>query len=648
MKKYHWGMGIAILLMGVSLGTAPKSVQAATSTEIQQVIKSGKLANGNSRLDLGDINLGNLIDNSVPVEDFGNELYKVLFVRDSFSISSANSFRSDDLTDAPDYEAMQADHQWYDDNPDTQIITRQSEDGLTLSARYLQNGNSKKTVIVAHGYRGTSKDAAFWAKMYYDMGYNVLAPDARAHGASEGKTITFGWKEKQDYQGWIQQMIETTGQETDIVLQGVSMGAATVMMTGGEQLPDNVKAIVEDAGYTSLSDEIDYLLTELRPFGMFDDDETLEEIQGTERMQVALKIANDKLVQTAGMSIADVSTVNQVQKTTLPTLFIHGGNDTFVPTRMVDTLYDASSSLLKKKVVIPDATHGFSMAYDRATYYQEVTDFLIKTDKLELQTLIEKAKAVKPETDQHFTTSSEKQLQTELTKAQTVLANDQATQDEVDAAIKTLETALDGLVQVNPVALQAEITVAKKVAPKEGYTFTSETAAQLATKLTAAEQVLANLDASQVQVDQATTDLKVAVQGLKQVAIKTKVDTAELTALVNYADQLQNNRYTDASFSAVKSALGQAKVILANPDATQAQIDAAYGQLNQAIQGLVIVEKAAVKPSQPAVNQHKATDTKTKLPRTGENRGQSVLLVLIGSLLVGSTAIVFYRRRRHN
>lgn len=141
-----------------------------------------------------------------------------------------------------------------------------SADGLELSAIYLPASDSHKTAIVAHGYMGDAETMANYAKMFHDLGYNVLVPDARGHGKSEGDYIGFGWHERKDYVKWIDQVIETNGQSEEIVLYGISMGAATVMMTSGETLPANVKAIIEDCGYSSVNEELSYQLNEL--FGL--------------------------------------------------------------------------------------------------------------------------------------------------------------------------------------------------------------------------------------------------------------------------------------------------------------------------------------------------------------------------------------------
>src|SRR5699024_6839140 len=110
--------------------------------------------------------------------------------------------------------------------------------------------------IIAHGYMGDAESMYQFADMYHRLGYNVLVPDARGHGKSQGDYIGFGWPERKDYVKWIHEVLSQNGSKENIILHGVSMGAATVMMTSGEKLPTNVKAIIEDCGYSSIQAEL--------------------------------------------------------------------------------------------------------------------------------------------------------------------------------------------------------------------------------------------------------------------------------------------------------------------------------------------------------------------------------------------------------
>lgn len=152
---------------------------------------------------------------------------------------------------------------WYD-KIEREEVSIESEDGLKLSGIYIEGDpNSEKVAILAHGYAGNLEQMAPYVKLYHDMGFNVLVPDARGHGTSEGDYIGFGWHERNDYLQWIQLMLDKVGTDAELALFGISMGGATVMNVSGEELPDNVKVIVEDCGYSSLNGELAYQLKDM-------------------------------------------------------------------------------------------------------------------------------------------------------------------------------------------------------------------------------------------------------------------------------------------------------------------------------------------------------------------------------------------------
>lgn len=236
-----------------------------------------------------------------------------------------------------------------------------SDDGLKLHAYYLAAAtNTNKTVIIAHGYSSKAADMGNLAQMYSDkLGYNVLLPDARGHGDSEGNYIGFGWPERKDYVRWIEQVIQHSGDQAQIVLHGVSMGGATVLMTSGEKLSSNVKAVVEDCGYTSAKEQLAYQLKRMYHLPSF------PLIQTT---SLVTKLR-------AGYYFGEASALEQVKKSVTPTLFIHGDEDLFVPTEMVYKLFENGSSE-KKLVIVPGAGHGQARFVNPEAYDREVSEFL--------------------------------------------------------------------------------------------------------------------------------------------------------------------------------------------------------------------------------------------------------------------------------
>ena len=236
-----------------------------------------------------------------------------------------------------------------------------SNDGLRLVGYYLPAPKpTAKTAILAHGYTSEGRHLGGFARFYHQrLGYNVLMPDARGHGQSEGNYIGFGWHERKDYLLWIERVLERVGTSAEIVLHGISMGGATVMMVSGEELPDQVQVIVEDCGYTSAYDQLAYQLKRmyrLPPFPL---------------LQLTSLVTKLRV----GYSFSEASALTQVQKNKVPMLFIHGALDRFVPTKMVWDLYDACSSE-KELYIVEGAGHGTAYKTEREGYEQKVMEFV--------------------------------------------------------------------------------------------------------------------------------------------------------------------------------------------------------------------------------------------------------------------------------
>ena len=233
----------------------------------------------------------------------------------------------------------------------------ESYDKLQLHS-YVVTQNSNKWAIVVHGYGGSGKLMSDKSKYFYDMGYNVLIPDLRGHGKSEGNYIGMGWKDRLDIISWINFIIKENP-NAEIVLHGTSMGAATVLMTSGENLPSNVKAIVADCAYTSAWDEFSYQL------------ETYLKVPSSYILNVTNMVTKLK----AGYSLKEASALECVKKATVPILYIHGDKDKFVPYSMMDKLYDATISP-KEKLTIEGGEHANSDLVSPFLYWLTVEDFL--------------------------------------------------------------------------------------------------------------------------------------------------------------------------------------------------------------------------------------------------------------------------------
>lgn len=235
--------------------------------------------------------------------------------------------------------------------------------GERLHALYVRAARpTGKTAVIVHGYTDNAVRMLPIGYLYSrQLGYNILLPDLYAHGQSGGDAIRMGWLDRLDVQAWTAKARGIFGDSTQVVVHGVSMGAATAMMLSGEELPPCVKCFVEDCGYTSVWDE----------FGS-----ELKNRFGLPSFPL-LDITSLLCAWKYGWDFREASALGQVRKCTRPMLFIHGNADTFVPTRMVHPLYEAKPSP-KELWLVPGAAHAVSYKENKAEYTRKVASFVGK------------------------------------------------------------------------------------------------------------------------------------------------------------------------------------------------------------------------------------------------------------------------------
>lgn len=288
----------------------------------------------------------------------------LLFVGNYFYNLALNPYTSKasifDEDDGNDLEVKE-DVEWLEKNSGYEDVYLTSFDNLKLHGYKVINENkTDKWAIVVHGYTSEGKLVSAKAKHFYDMGYNVLVPDLRAHGKSEGEYIAMGWDDRLDIINWINSIVESN-KDSEIILHGTSMGASTVLMASGEKLPPNVKAIVADCGYTSVWDEFKYQLKSLYNLPSFP-------VLNVSSLVTKLK---------AGYWLGEASAVDQVKKSETPILYIHGDKDDFVPYSMMNELYENTKSE-KEKLTIKDADHAEGDLINPKLYWSSVENFLNK------------------------------------------------------------------------------------------------------------------------------------------------------------------------------------------------------------------------------------------------------------------------------
>ncbi len=240
-----------------------------------------------------------------------------------------------------------------------EIVSVTARDGLHLVGRYYHFRDGAPVMLLFHGYRGNGRrEFAGNNRIAAQLGLNVIAVDERAHGKSGGHTISFGIKERYDCLCWADYAAERFGNETPIILSGVSMGAATVLMASSLPMPDSVKAVIADCPYSSPKAIIQKVSRDVKlppklayPFVVIG----------------ALVFGRFRIWQS--------SPLKEVRKTNLPILLFHGDADRFVPCQMSEEIFDACAGG-GELVIVPGAGHALSYFSDTQLYVGKVSAFL--------------------------------------------------------------------------------------------------------------------------------------------------------------------------------------------------------------------------------------------------------------------------------
>ena len=233
---------------------------------------------------------------------------------------------------------------------ETEDLALISYDGKLLRGLLVPCENARGTIILFHGWRSSWKlDFGSVLPVYHSLGLNLIICDQRAYGNSEGLFTCFGVKERHDVVSWATYACQLFGEEQPILLGGISMGASTVLMASGLDIPGNVREIIADCGFSSPYDIMECVIrTRFRGVPV--------------RPTLWLMGIFTRIF--AGFGLKEASTFDAVAKSKTPILFIHGTADRFVPPEMSERAYELCAAP-KALVLIDGAGHGMSYPVDK-------------------------------------------------------------------------------------------------------------------------------------------------------------------------------------------------------------------------------------------------------------------------------------------
>ena len=241
-----------------------------------------------------------------------------------------------------------------------------SHDGVRLAGHFYECPTAKRVVIAMHGWRSSwAKDFGVISQFFHSNDCSVLYAEQRAQNDSEGDYMTFGLLERYDCLDWINWVNEELGESLPIHLAGVSMGATTVLMASGLDLPDNVCGIMADCGFTS-------------PHAIWK-----HVVENNLHLPYSLHATQvEKMVRKRiQMSPQEHSTVDALKKCCVPVLFIHGAEDSFVPVSMTYENYQACSAP-KELLIVPGAEHGMSYMVEQKKYEETMRSFWAQCEEM--------------------------------------------------------------------------------------------------------------------------------------------------------------------------------------------------------------------------------------------------------------------------
>ncbi len=237
-------------------------------------------------------------------------------------------------------------------------VTIRARDGTRLFGRFYDRADRRGIVLMMHGYRSMAEnDFSCSSEFVHSQGFAMLLPDERAHWRSGGRTMTFGVRERWDVLDWVKYLEDRFPGEK-IILEGLSMGASTVVMAAGEELPRCVVGVIADCGYTSPKEIISCVIKSYHlPVKIF---------------YPLVRLAGRMF---GGFDCEACSAREAAARAKLPALFIHGEADGFVPCDMGRANYAAWAGP-KRLVTVPGAEHGLSYVVDMPRCQAELCRFV--------------------------------------------------------------------------------------------------------------------------------------------------------------------------------------------------------------------------------------------------------------------------------
>lgn len=243
----------------------------------------------------------------------------------------------------------------------SESVFLETENGERLHALKIKNTKPTNAyIVICHQYGESSLSMGEYARHFYELGFNLLLPDLRGHGKTEVKNTSMGWDDRLDIIAWCNEIIKED-EGARIILFGVSLGGTAVAMTAGEELPQNIRAVIADSCYSSVWDLAGCYLDSV-PF-----------VPTFPVRNMASAMCKSKM----GWDFKTADTTLQAVKTDVPVLYIHGENDESVPIIQSNDIFEVCYAKGADQFIVQNGTHARNLHTDSEKYWGEIDLFIL-------------------------------------------------------------------------------------------------------------------------------------------------------------------------------------------------------------------------------------------------------------------------------
>lgn len=232
-----------------------------------------------------------------------------------------------------------------------------TSDGITLDAWFIPEAGASRTIVICHGAGANKGNFVWFLGPLAGRGYNVMFFDFRAHGASTGRTTTYGIRERRDVLAAVEWLKRERPRQSEMIVGlGSSQGAMALALATAEE--ERIDAVILDSPFTS-------------PYELAQDHARRVPVIGPAFVDLVL----------AGMSAqtgTDFFTTSAVQAVARmggrPVMVIHGDDDFAMPAEHAQRLHDAATG--PREIWFGPGPHSNIITADPREYEQRVFRFL--------------------------------------------------------------------------------------------------------------------------------------------------------------------------------------------------------------------------------------------------------------------------------